>query len=194
MDEIPSAPQRPPSAARLSRTPSWVMLGFLLGAGFVWLLLRPSPDLSPVPAAPAKAPAGQGAVPKVVQQAAPVAPAAPAKPKPRQLSTVEAVFEDYGKNAIWERDRTEVALWNSDKGAYADFYEVYRDDGVYFFRSIPALTRPLMTVPDQVDVPLVFTETAALRRERIEALRHLVPAHAAPNEPLPKPDVEAPKP
>jgi hypothetical protein len=51
-----------------------------------------------------------------------------------------------------------------------------------------------MTVPDQVDVPLVFTETAALRRERIEALRHLVPAHAAPTEPLPKPDVEAPKP
>ncbi len=194
MDEIPSAPQRPPSAAKLSRTPSWVMLGFLLGAGFVWLLLRPSPDLSPTAPAPAKASAGQGVAQKVVQQAAPVAPAAPAKPKPRQLSTVEAVFEAYGKNAIWERDRTEVALWNSDKGAYSDFYEVYREEGTYFFRSIPVLTRPLMAVSDQVDVPLVFTETAALRRERIEALRHLVPAHAVPSETLPKPDVEAPKP
>ncbi len=196
MDENPYEPQRPPSAAKLSRTPSWVMLGFLLGAGFVWLILRPGPDLSLAPKQAAKAPsvAGQSsaasAAPKVAQQVAP----APAKPKPRQLSIVEAVFEAYGKNAIWERDRTEVALWNSDKGAYADFYEVYREEGTYYFRSIPVLTRPLMTVADQTDVPLVFTETVALRRERIEALRHLVPAHAAPNETLPKPDVEAPKP
>ena len=201
MDEPPSTPQRPVPASKLSPIPSWVLLGFLLGAGFVWMLMKPSPELrlAPKPVAKAASTLPGGARPLTDAEKAqlaqpPAAPAKPRVPKPRQLSTVEAVFEDYGKNAIWDHDRTEIALWNSDKGSFADFYEVYRHEDLYYFRSIPVLSRPLLALPDQPDVPLVFTETEALRRERLDSLRNLVPAHPMPTETLPKPDVEAPKP
>jgi len=178
-------------AAGMSRTPSWVMLGFVLGAAFVWLLPKTAGGRGGLgreepPAKAAAKPAG--AQPARPAAAAPVA----AKPAPRQLSVVEAVFEEHGKNAIWDRNRTEVAVWNSDKAAFCDYYEAYRDEGTVWFRSIPVLTRPLLALAGRSDVPIVFTETEEMRKEREAARRLLVPARVETEVTTPKPIVEAP--
>ena len=204
MAESSSTPQRPPSPAKLSRTPSWVLLGFILGSVFMWLLTEPAVDFKPesntaaIAKAPGVKPGQPGSFVEAVNALNAAAPkpvsSKPRPPAPRQLSVVEAVFEEYGKNAVWDHNRTEIALWNADRGAFADFYEVYREEGLVYFRSIPALTRPLLAVPDRPEVPLIFTETEALRRERFESMRNLVPAQSMKQEALPKPEVEAPKP
>jgi hypothetical protein len=137
------------------------MLGFVIGALFVWLLpLRE--EQAPKP---------------VVQTAAPAAQEPVARP--RKLSEIEAVFAEWGKYAIWDQDRTEVAMWNSDAKSYADFYEVLREGDQLYFRSIPALTRPLLVHGGRPEAPLVFTETEEMRRQWIENRNQLVPGHPA---------------
>jgi hypothetical protein len=140
MDE--PAQTYPPSAARLSKTPSWVMLGFLLGALFVWAL----PQVEKTVARPAP----------------PVAVLRLARP---QATEIEAVFAEWGRFAAWDNDVTEVALWDVDKRTYSICYEVLRTGEKLYFRSITSLTRPVLThgVPDSA--PLLFTETDAMRRE-----------------------------
>lgn len=135
----------PPSAARLSKTPSWVTLGFVLGALFVWAL--PQADKSAAPAA------GQS---PVVQLDRPKA------------TEIEAVFAEWGRFAVWENGLTEVALWDVDKRSYSICYEVLRDGDNYYFRSIPRLTRPVLTHGLNGPMPLQFTETEAMRREWLE--------------------------
>lgn len=143
-DDAPDPERRhPPPVARLSKTPSWIMLGFLLGAAFVAAL---PPLRKPPPEPPTVRPT-------------PV----PAPPAPRVtpvLTTIEAVFAEWGRFAVWSDQLTEVAMWNSQDRAFTDFYEVRRIDGVFYFRSIPSLTRRLISrgrpMPDS---PLRFTET-----------------------------------
>lgn len=189
-------------AAKLPRTPSWVMLGFVLGVLFMWLLGSGTESVELTGAHKGSGHAGAGAVEggaspgkdEQGKRSAAAVVTAPVRvaPKPRVLSTVEAVFEEWGKYAVWDRNRTELALWSPDKGAYADFYEVYRDEDVLYFRSITQLTRPLLALPDRPDAPIVFTETEAMRREREAARRALVPAHPeAPSELL-QPQVDIP--
>ncbi len=143
-DDAPPPERRPgaPPAAKLSKTPSWIMLGFVLGALFVTAL----PSRRKVPEPPAV-----GVVPP------------PAPPVPRAaplLTTVEAVFAEWGRFAVWSDHVTEIALWNAQDRAFSDCYEVRRVDGVFYFRSIPALTRRLISrgrpMPES---PLRFTET-----------------------------------
>src|SRR5437764_7727028 len=95
-DEPPSEEKKyPPSPGRMSKTPSWIMLGFALGAVFVLLFPRPTEK----PAAPA---------PLAVKLEA----EKPREPPP--LSRIEAVFADWGRNAVWDNnDTTEVALWDT---------------------------------------------------------------------------------
>lgn len=143
MDEPAKA--YPPSANRLSKTPSWVTLGFVLGALFVWALPR-AEMTAPPPAPPAP----------VVQLQRP------------KVTDIEAVFAEWGHFAVWENDLTEVALWDVDKKSYSIFYEVLRSGDAFYFRSIPRLTRPLLTHGLQSPMPLQFTETEALRREWVE--------------------------
>ncbi len=149
--------------AKPSQIPSWAMLGFALGALFV--LALPSRRAEPAAAAPPPAPV-------------PLALAAP------RISTVEAVFSEWGKYASWEHDHTEVALWNAEAGAYADCFEILRVGDRLYFRSIPALTRPVLRHGVSPNSPLQFTESEAQRREWLreaseenwrqigEALRH----------------------
>jgi hypothetical protein len=139
MDDTPSAPAKP------NQTPSWVMLGFVVGVLFMLALPRREPAAVAPPAAPA--------------------PAAPA-PAP-QLRTIDAVFATWGKYAKWDNDTTEVALWNSGTRDFSDCYEVLRLGEAYFFRPIPRLTRPVLRhgVPEEQNVPLQFTETAAQQQE-----------------------------
>lgn len=171
-DEAPRRRETRPSPAKMSKTPSWIMLGFVLGALFVVAL-------------PPRKPAA-GPAPRVLEFAKP-APPREAQP----LSTIEAVFEEWGGYAVWFDDTTEVALWN---GAYRDFtdcYEVRRFRDGYYFRTIPALTRRTLAhgqIPP--DCPLRFTETEEQYREWLErgridrpAERRLRPAADQPRHP-----------
>jgi len=155
MDEPLESP--PPAPARLSRTPSWVMLGFALGALFVWALPHVEDSVR-------------------VSAAGPVAKVQLDRPK---ATEIEAVFEAFGKDAVWENDLTEVALWDVEKRTYSICYEVMRSGENYYFRSIPHLTRPVLTHGLHGEAPLLFTETEAMRREWLKQIQ-IPPRSALP--------------
>jgi hypothetical protein len=133
--------------SRLSKTPSWITLGFILGALFVASLPRPNKEAAQ-PGALAEAP--------------------PVKLERPRLTEIEAVFADWGRGAVWQHDVTEVALWDTEKRAYSIFYEVVRNGDNFYFRSIPKFTRPVLTRGVNAQSPLQFTETEESRREWIE--------------------------
>lgn len=170
MDDETEKPDSPYSLAqstgRLSKTPSWVMLGFLLGAlcVYAWMRHQQAPpatitvQMSPPPA-------------KVVA--------------PSRLTTIEAVFAVWGEHAVWWADTTEVALWNTQEKAFSDFYEVRRIGDACYFRSIPALTRRIVRRGKELpESPLQFTETEQQYREWLEHGRRERPAER-PLEPPP---------
>lgn len=141
---------RPPSAKYLSKTPSWVSLGFILGALFVWALPARRAEVSAD--VPAKALPDTG----TVRQAA--------APKP-SITEIEAVFAGWGDQAVWDQDVTEVALWDIEGRAFSRYYEVLRARDNYYFRSIDHLTRPVLTHGVKKEGPLLYTETEEMRRE-----------------------------
>ena len=149
-DEPRSEKRYPLSTAKMSKTPSWIMLGFLLGAVFVAAL----------------PPLGKKAAPESVSLRA-VEPPPPSGPRaPQPLTTIEDVFATWGSQAVWSDDVTEVALWNSKEGAYADFFEVRRVGDVFYFRSIPRLTRRVIARGKLIpECPLQFTETEEQYRD-----------------------------
>ncbi len=134
-------PPRRPSIKDLSKTPSWVMVGFILGALFVHSLPRSeTPAPRPIVLAPAPRP--------VVVERSP-------------LTTIEAVFAQWSEQAVWENDVTQVALWNAEVGAFVECYEVRRVDGAFYFRSISHLTNRVIQhgKAPPAECPLRFTET-----------------------------------
>jgi len=137
---------RPPSPSQLSKIPSWISLGFVLGALFVWAL--PTPE--------------QEAPPAANRDAAPPSPPA-ARTTPPPLSDIEVVFAVWGHDAVWENDLSEVALWDTETRSFSRFYEVLRNGDRQYFRSIDRLTRPILTHGVREDGPLRFTETEAMR-------------------------------
>jgi hypothetical protein len=123
--------------AKPSQIPSWVSLGFALGALFVMALPRHSgPDMP------------EAVPPEPVLRAV----------TPSRVSTIEAVFADWGKYALWSGAVTEVGLWNPETKSYSDFFEVVKVGDNLFFRSIPSLTRPVAKVEAPVECPLEFAE------------------------------------
>jgi hypothetical protein len=150
-------------------TPSWVMLGFVLGAFFVWAL--PEPEKTP----PSPQPAPVPRAPEQTRQAARL---------PR-LTDVEAVFAQWDRYAIWENDVTEVAYWNEETNSFSNFFEVLRVGDRLFFRSIPKLTRPLVKRGVEAHSPFLFTGVAEVSRP--------LPERAAP-PPMPEQPVERPLP
>lgn len=156
MDEDTPAPKTYPlSPAKMSKTPSWVMLGFVLGALFV-VALPPSGRkvAANAPAEPVR-PVEFVATPAI----------RPAQP----ISTLEAVFAEWGRHAVWSDDLTEVALWSSADRDFTDCYEVRRIGGTNYFRSIPGLTRRVINHgPPLPESPLRFTETEEQYRDWVE--------------------------
>jgi hypothetical protein len=177
----------PLSPAKMSKTPSWVMLGFFLGAAFVWSFQRESEKAEP------KRSVGMTDWPKAVRV------------EPSPLTTIEAVFAKWGDAAVWDKDLTEVALWRSETGGFTEFYEVRRVGPDLYFRSISNLTRLVIRhgTPPADEVPLRFTETQAQYNEWLEHGRFerspeatvqptlLGPALIPPGEAMPR--VRAPK-
>jgi hypothetical protein len=181
----------PVSKSKLSKTPSWIMLGFVLGAVFVIAL----PPLQKRPTPPPTA---------SFRAADPPRPATPREPP--LLTTIEAVFDVWGRHAVWSDDVTEVALWNSADNAFTDFYEVRRFGDLYYFRTIPRLTRRIISRGKPMpESPLQFTETEEQYREwqrygraerPVEAPQRpkfTVPAAAEPSIRITVPPVNAPK-
>lgn len=144
------SPAKTPPPSQLSKTPSWIMLGFLLGAGFVWLLPGPEPEVVTV----------------TVKDESP-ARLVTLRTKP-DFSELEAVFNEWHEHAVWDENRTEVALWDVEAAQYARFYEVLRVGDVFYYRSIPALTRPVLTHGVDPTAPLLFTEPDQRRREWLQ--------------------------
>jgi hypothetical protein len=156
MDDDDQAEPRktyPLSPAKMSKSPSWAMVGFLLGAAFVWNFKRDGEKN----VVPALSPSARTDWPKAV-----VVPSSP-------LTTIEAVFADWGQHAVWENGVTELALWRSETKSFSEFYEVRKVGDVPYFRSIPKLTRLVINhgVP-LPNSPLQFTETEEQYREWLE--------------------------
>ena len=130
------------------------MVGFLLGAAFVWNFKRDGEEN----VVPAPSSAARTDWPKAVV----VVAASP-------LTTIEAVFSDWGQHAVWENGVTELALWRSETKSFSEFYEVRKVGDVPYFRSIPKLTRLVINhgVP-LPNSPLQFTETEEQYREWLE--------------------------
>ena len=151
-EDIPPKKQYPLSASKMSKTPSWIMLGFVLGAVFMLAFQRRAPK--PAPAPPPAA-------------AEPAQPAEPRTPPP--LTLIETVFEKWGEHAVWSDGTTEVAMWSPATEKYSDFYEVRKIDGALYFRTIPQLTRRIISrgkpMPESL---LQFTETEEQYREWYE--------------------------
>jgi hypothetical protein len=139
-----------PRKESLSTTPSWLMLGFLIGA--VTMYSSYERLFQKAPAEPV-APAVRVEVQRVVVPPVP---------------DVEAIFLRYQDNAVWENDLTEVALWNPTSERFSELYEVLRTEDHYFFRSITTLTRPVAEYADEESVPIRFTESEAQRAKRLE--------------------------
>jgi|GEM_PF-228572 len=174
-DPLPGqATPRPPSVKQLSKTPSWIMLGFVLGAVFVLSLPRRSAesaegreDISE--ALPSSAFAHQS--PTALMHRSPAA----GLRQESDFTALEAVFSEWHSHAVWDGDVTEIALWDSEVGQYARFYEVLRalagtgDSGgaggaiTFYYRSIPSLTRPVLTRGVSASAPLLFTEPDVLK-------------------------------
>ncbi len=143
----------PPAPTKPSQIPSWVTLGFVLGALFVVALPRrtaPDPAPPPVAAEPAAKPPGPGEAPRI--------------------TTIEAVFSAWDRYAVWSSGSTEVALWSAETKKFSECYEVMRVGEAYYFRSIPGLTRPVLTHGVVPESPLQFTET---EQQRLEWLREI---------------------
>jgi hypothetical protein len=123
--------------AKPSQIPSWVSLGFALGALFVMALPRRSePETVGVPTP----------VPELKAVT------------PLRVSTIEAVFSDWGHYAQWNGATTQVGLWNPETKSYSDFFEVIRMGDSTYFRSIPALTAPVAKLDLPLECPLEFIE------------------------------------
>jgi hypothetical protein len=146
MEEDKADDPASPPTPKPSPTLSWAMLGFAIGVLFILTLPRRPAET----AAPAPLPQPRPAVQILV---------------PPRITTIEAVFSEWGHYAVWDDDLTEVALWNSQTNSFADCFEVLRSGGNVFFRSIPHLTRPLLTHGVPPNSPLAFTETAEQRAE-----------------------------
>jgi hypothetical protein len=150
-DEKPRRREYPISPAKMSKTPSWVMLGFVLGALFVVALPPRTKPEKAEPIRPART--------LEFTRASPVR-------QPQPLTTVEDVFAVWGEHAVWSDDITEVAFWNKEYQDFTDYFEVRRINGAYYFRSIPRLTRRILNHGKPLpESPFRFTETEEQYRE-----------------------------
>lgn len=136
------APPSKPSAA-----PSWVFLGFVLGA--LCVLAIPSkrksePEAQPVP----------------VEK-----PAPPPAFNSKRFEEVQAVFSAYSQYAVWQNDLTQICVYDPGLNRFAECYEVFRSGDQLYFRTIPSLTWPILThgIPD--NAPIEFTEPTESRAQ-----------------------------
>ncbi len=177
MDDPEDLP--PPATAKPSTTPSWVMLGFVLGV--LTMLVLPRSEK-------------KSAAPVTVTLVAPPKPALPAPEKPtvERAEFFEAVFTELNRTAVWQDDLTEVAFWNASRRAFSDCYEVLKVGDKFYFRSIPHLTRPVLTEGVSPDSPLQFTVPGDAKRQESKAFRAMWNLELGPLNSAPVPSTVVP--
>src|SRR3954464_13093159 len=109
MDDEPDEP-RPPKREQLSKTPSWVMLGFVLGVDCVLAWPRKPDPRPPLTVSPARQPA------PVEKRSTP--------PTIARALFFENVFAEWSKYAVWENELTEVAFWSAETKSFSENFEV----------------------------------------------------------------------
>ena len=160
MDIDPDGP--PPPREKLSKTPSWIMVGFVVGCIFAYTVQE---ELERRHAA------------EVARNAPPPAAVAP-QPKPEPpapaqylgLNEIEAIFLGSLAGVVWENDLTEVAMWNPATQKFSELVEVMRSGDYFYFRAIPRLTRPLISANVEPGVLLRYTEPERVRSQRLESI------------------------
>lgn len=177
---------------KASKIPSWIMVGFILGALTFYTLgdylARPGKSAPPSPASP---PAGgpAPAFPTPVATSGTLSPApSPAAPThdtatkasplldnsaQMTLFAIDAVFRQWSVNAMWEYNTTQVVFWNPHDGKYSVPVEVFRvgtdESGYdYYYRRIDRITRPIVRDDSRPDTPILFTESEAATKRRKE--------------------------
>lgn len=141
----------------LSKVPSWIMLGFLVGGLFVFLLRREYIARTPV----------ESRLPPPFAESAVMVPKEPSLTEIKgfpSLVAIENVWDEWGSHAIWADGTTEVALWNTQTEGFTDFFEAVTHDGRFYFRSIPKLTRPVADRGLGKESPLLFTTPAVAQK------------------------------
>lgn len=169
MSDAPTTPK-----TKLSTAPSWVMVGFVLGAIFAYGVQRE--------------------VDRRAQAKPPSAPAAatePTKPGPPKadsplknrtsLAAIENIFEQYNSHAVWRNDITEVALWNAETDKFSECFEIMRSGDFYYFRTIPQLTRAVLKPNPAPDLPLRYTEPEDVQLRRLQQQPAWLPPSTDPN-------------
>jgi hypothetical protein len=159
------APQ--PSREKLSKVPSWIMLGVVLGGiGFYGVQSffdeqrgkkqrQKAPPAASTPALPPARDASGGK------------PSATAKNDPHMsLFAIDAVFRAHGASAVWEHDLTEIVLWNPATQSYSTGVEVLRNGDTYYYRLLDRLTRPVLTEGVDPNAPIRLTEPASYQERR----------------------------
>lgn len=132
---------------------AYVLAGILalaVAGGWYALHRTGQPRASSPPTTPIAAEKSPAAPPRSVAHTATIADA-------------ENYFAHWGGYVIWEHDVAEFALWSDTDRDYSQFFEVRRLNGVFTFRKIPQLTRPLIDHGQSATSPMAFTETAAMR-------------------------------
>lgn len=164
------------SKNKLSTTPSWVMVGFILGALFATGVQHEIERRGErkTDAAPAAAPATAAAGPAGLQ------PEPPVKSQ-SSLVAVENVFAQYNQHAVWRNDLTEIAIWNADTNRFSECFEVMRSGDCFYYRSIPGLTRPVIRPNPAPDLPLRYTEPEDEQLKRLQQQSIWLPPSTDPD-------------
>jgi hypothetical protein len=155
-DDLPPIPRE-----KLSRTPSWIMVGFVLGCIFAYVAEGELEKRRPGPAAEAAAPS---------RAVSPVAISETPPAMRLSQNEVDAMFRQVAENAVWENDLTQIAVWNPRTRKFSDLVEVMRSGDYFYYRPMSRLTRPLITAEAGPGVLVLFTETEALRDKRLEPI------------------------
>lgn len=150
------------------------MVGFILGAIFAYGVQREvdrrarskPPAMPPVAAEPIKLePPKAGALLK----------------NRSSLAAIENIFEQYNTHAVWRNDITEVALWNAETDKFSECFEIMRSGDVYYFRTIPRLTRAVLKPNPAPDLPLRYTEPEDVQLRRLQQQPAWLPPSTDPN-------------
>lgn len=161
--------------SKLSTTPSWIMVGFVIGALFAFgvdrELDRRNQTKSPAtPMPPASVPA------KVEPQKS-----SSALKDRTSLSAIENIFAQYDSHAIWRNDLTEIALWNAETNKFSECFEVMRSGEYYYYRTIPSLTRPVLRPNPAPELPLRYTEPEDEQLKRLQQQPAWLPPSTEPD-------------
>ncbi|MFT3782837.1 MAG: hypothetical protein QM790_12575 [Nibricoccus sp.] len=162
----------PSSKPKLSTAPSWVMVGFVIGALFSWgvqrELARRHLEAAPAAPPPVSAPVETPKSPAVMKERA-------------SLVAVENIFAQYGSNAVWRNDITEFALWNAETNKFSECFEAVRTGELLHFRTISHLTRPVIRPNPVPDAPIRFTEPEEVQLERLQKQPAWLPPSTDPD-------------